>query len=176
MTKRKFTFYHADRSDSLSPLSTLISFNGLSLFGENYMQRINSNDPNIVLHPEVQREMLCEDIRQKQFPTRPSRFSCLFGANSIAEAESFAKFITPRPVNPVKIYEVFADDFFICDMKWLDFVTDSFEQKIFNTNGYWYPAITQHAPVTGERALPAIEALLPLPVEIGKVVSILDFV
>ncbi|OAT41379.1 hypothetical protein M988_2003 [Hafnia paralvei ATCC 29927] len=139
------------------------------------MQRMHNSDPNIVLDPEVQREMLCEDIRQKQFPTRPSRFSCLFGANSIVEAESFANFITPRPISPVKIYEVFATDFFICDMKWLDFVTDDFEHKIFNANGYWLPAITQHAPIEGSRVAPMLEALLPLPVEIGKVVSILDF-
>ncbi|EDH5424184.1 DUF2441 domain-containing protein [Salmonella enterica] len=175
MTKRKFRFYHADRGNLLSPDMTIIPVNGLSVFGEHYLSRINSGNVSDVLDENVQREMLYENVRMGNFPSRPSRFSCLFGANSIPDAESFARKIIPQPTIPINIYEVFAENFVVLDMNWMDYITTDMSRQIEYARQYWYSSITQHAPLTGDRMIPTLEVLLPLPVEVGKQVSTVAF-
>uniref|UniRef100_UPI0035C7652D DUF2441 domain-containing protein n=1 Tax=Serratia quinivorans TaxID=137545 RepID=UPI0035C7652D len=171
MSKRKFNFYHADRMNTLTPRTTLIP-NGLySRFGEFYVNRMHSNDINIISDPNVQREMIAEDIRQKRFPMHPSRLSCLFAANTIDDACRFALHVVPKPNYPIKIFEVFAENFTVLDMKWLDFDVDTIK-KMSYVEQYWYSSITQHKPDQGDRSLPMLEVLLPLPVEIGDVVKV----
>ncbi|ASO79702.1 hypothetical protein AKN40_2908 [Escherichia coli] len=119
--------------------------------------------------------MLYENVRMENFPSRPSRFSCLFGANSIPEAESFARKIIPQPTTPINIYEVFTENFVILDMNWMDYITTDFGSRVEYARQYWYSSITQHAPLTGDRMIPTLEVLLPLPVEVGKQVSTVAF-
>lgn len=143
---------------------------GLSLFGEHYLREINSNDISRVSAPAVQREAMIESVRQQFFQQLPSRFECMFGANTIEDACYFARAVTPLPSHPIKIYEIFCETFSVHDMNWLDYITDSFEVRLDYFKQYWWTSISQHRPEEGKRLIPRLEALIRLPATVGNVV------
>ncbi|MEZ2829047.1 DUF2441 domain-containing protein [Serratia liquefaciens] len=175
MDKREFKFYHADRHSLMSEMSTILPmYNNTSKFGNFYIPRFQSLDPKITMDGPTQRELLLENIRAVQFPQQPSRLSCLFAANTIPDAKAFALSIVPTPSHSIRIFEVFASKFVILDSIWLDYDTADMETRIQYYKQYWWATISQHTPATYERKAPMLEVLLPLPVRMGRIVSIVD--
>lgn len=169
---REFVFYHADRAGTLA-MGMELGLNplGYSLFGATYAGAIAHGDITRMSADE-RREYLLEVVRQ-QPPFNgqlTSRLQCLFAANTVDEAMKFAATIEPTPVVPVGIFEVFATSFRICDQNFLDYVVPD---HIFREycKQYWFSEISHHTPTTGERKLPMLEVLLPLPVRIGQRVA-----
>ncbi|EPZ8354752.1 DUF2441 domain-containing protein [Enterobacter hormaechei] len=171
MSKRKYTLYHADRGNRLTPCMEIkANEQGLSLFGEHYLSALHSGDISRVSDPAVQREAMIESVRQQFFQQLPSRFECMFGATTIEDACYFAKAVTPMPSHPIKIYEVFCEAFSVHDMNWLDYENDNMEVRINYCKQYWWTSISQHRPQEGEMRIPRLEALIRLPATVGNVV------
>ena len=171
MSKRKYTLYHADRTNRLSPgMEIKANEQGLSVFGVHYLSALHSNDISKVSDPTVQREALTENIRQQLFERQPSRFECMFGANTIDDACYFGRSIVPLPPHPIKIYEIYCDSFSVHDMNWLDYTPDNFDVQVEYIKKYWWAEISQHRPEKGERMIPRLEALIRLPATVGNVV------
>lgn len=173
MSKRKYTLYHADRGNRLTPgMEIKANDQGLSLFGQVYMDKLHSGNVNIVATSETQREAWIENVRMQFFPQQPSRLECMFGANTIEDACYFARSVTPRPPYPVKIYEIFCESFSVHDMNWLDYIPENFDVQLNYHKQYWWTSISQHRPAQGERMIPRLEALIRLPATVGEVVHI----
>lgn len=175
MEPRKFTFYHADRSLSLKEGMVLtLEPSGLSRFGNAYaphFDKAQQSDDDALM-----REWLAEGSRQAHYPQEPSRLVCLFGANTVWEAEQFAKEITPTPQVDIPIFEVFASSFTSHDMNWLDYTTGNDPAKTAdNMKRYWWREISNSAPLVGDRKSPRIEVKISLPVTVGKLVSWVRF-
>lgn len=168
---RKFTFYHADRNRSLTEgMELTLQPNGLSMFGCEYAPRLSTIEPQD--DPPLRREWYAEGIRQAQFPQERSRLECIFGANSLLEAEQFARAIDPLPIHAVPIFELFASDFSSHDMNWLDYETGGDADKLLdNMKRYWWREISNSRPSTGDRRPPRIEVKMALPVTVGRLVA-----
>lgn len=176
MSGRQFKFYHADRCRSLSEGMILTPQpNGLSLFGSQYGPRLASAEPNE--DEALSREWYAEGTRQVHFPNEPSRLICIFGANTIWEAEQFAHSITPQPSEPIPIFEIFAAEFTSHDMNWLDYDGQGDKAQIAeNMKRYWWREISNHMPAGGDRRAPRIEVKMTLPVTVGRIVSWVKFI
>ncbi len=164
-------FYHADRAGLLKPGMT-ISFNaqGFSRFGQSYYQA-HAQKKFEAMSDAEQREYLLESIRREdKFAGYESRLKCIFGSNSIAEAEAFANEIVPRPSHDIPIYEVFASRFWNLDTNWLDYKCEH-EQRVKYLREYWYGAISNHSPAEGPRRPPKLEVLIALPATVGNRVA-----
>lgn len=176
MTAREFKFYHADRLGTLSESMQVSEQGDLSRFGLFYTPAFNIPNPIDNLEGAARREYLLEVIRQQKFPNQPSRLSCMFGANSILEAECFAKSIVPIPKGSVRIFEVYASSFVTLDSTWLDYRMDDMPTKINYYEQYWWAGISNSAPTVGERKPPTLEVLMRLPVRTGNIVSVVDLI
>jgi hypothetical protein len=174
MESKLFKFYHADRMMTLSENTRITpDKGGLSNFGKAYEPYFGV--PFEDIPTEAQREIWLEIIRKETrafSENRPSRFSCLFAALNISDAIQFAKTITPIPTDSVKIFEVYASYYFIADMNNLDIDTEDKQKKAQYMYDYWLTKIYQGCLVSHNPRMPRLEVLLPLPVQIGKVVAI----
>lgn len=167
--QREFRFFHADRSQCLSPGQIIeLDENGMSAVGRQYFQAIQTKPPE-ALTPGERREYFAERIKRhpKFANSYISRMQAFFGANSILDAVAFANAITPRPLGPIPIFEVYARTFWSLDSTWLDYDP----HQDFNFVQYWYGSISNSTPPTGDRRPPLLEVLMALPVRIGKIVA-----
>lgn len=164
-------FYHVDRHKQLTEGQVVrLDDRGLSSFGACYWDAV-STKPFGELTDAEQREFLLEQIRcEPKFSQYTSRMQAFFGANTILDARRFYEKVEPKQATPVPIYEVYASNYWSLDMNWLDYTTDH-EKRVRYLREYWYAAISNHNPESGERRLPLLEVLMALPVTIGKVVE-----
>ncbi|MFJ9533331.1 hypothetical protein [Herbaspirillum sp. NPDC101396] len=158
-------FFHADREGTLQEGQMVVLNNmDLSRFGHAYWDAIVET-PFEDLSPAAKREALLEEVKKDpSFHFYSSRLQSMFGANTIEDAIWFARSITPVPLKPIRIFEVFATKFWTLDMNWLDFASDPI-QTIQNYREYWGGKISNSV-----RRPPRLEVLIPLPARIGKVV------
>lgn len=168
---RKHLFFHADRYRTLKEGQIITcTENNLSAFGEVYWNSIHTKPESMMTSEEV-REYYLEKIRLlPKFSFYESRMRSLFAANTIKEAVGFAENIMPKLEHNIPIYEVYAQDFWTLDSNWLDYNSDH-ETTISNYNQYWFAAISNHRPESGDRRPPTLEVLLSLPVHVGKIVA-----
>ncbi|EAA7385713.1 DUF2441 domain-containing protein [Salmonella enterica subsp. houtenae] len=169
-----FKFFHADRAGTLSENSVIeLNEDGLSYFGTNYSQYFGTP---LHEHPaNALREALLEIIREKSklFAEEcPSRYKCLFGALNVADAVQFARTIEPVPETDVRIFEVFANSYFIGDVNFIDAEPKNIERKAEYLKNYWLTKIYQGCYVSSPPRPPRLEVLLPLPVRVGEIVGI----
>lgn len=172
MEKKIFKFFHLDRLGLLSEgMSILPNKEQLSHFGRYYSQYFNL--PLDDLPDYAQREIIAEITRSEneQFSsTCPSRFDSLFAALSVHDAIRFADTIIPVPKNRMRIFEVYATYYFIADMNNLDIDSNDLKIRASHSINYWSAKIYQGAFAKSLPRAPMLEVLLPLPVEVGKVV------
>lgn len=187
MESNFFKFYHADRAGTLHEGMTILpDGEGLSRFGRKYSGYFGVQLKDM---PDMaQRELRAEIIRSKtEYFSRncPSRFSCFFGAPTIHDAVRFASAVTPAPPHSIKIFEVYANDYFIADMNNLDAHSEDPERISMLIHDYWstkvYQGTRSQTPIyecnydqksNQHWRTPHLEVLLPLPVLIGKVVAV----
>ena len=165
----RFVFYHADRSASLQENQPLVLDEyQLSRFGRTYWPAFEQKQPHEMTDTEL-REFRLEQVRtHPNYQLFASRLQSIFAANSIAEAIIFAQQITPRPVHPIPIIEIYAERFWTLDSNWLDYVNDA--EQIDNYHKYWSGRISNHRPATGDRRPPRLEVMIALPARTGKIV------
>ncbi|MFY0255366.1 hypothetical protein ACDQ55_15575 [Chitinophaga sp. 30R24] len=168
-TPREFVFYHADRSASLKEGQRIeLNENDLSVFGETYWHVFQTKTVE-EMDSTQRREFYLEKIRREpEFVLYTSRLQCIFAANTLAEAIVFAQAITPVPSHPIPIYEIYADRFWNLDTTWIDFVEGP--NQFAQYRSYWHGKICNYRPSKGERCIPKVEVLIPLPARIGKIV------
>ena len=178
--------YHLDRFGALTegqiilpgPYSDLFPDVQLSLFGQGILRQdpiaIASSSYNEINTHNL--ELHAENIRRKHFPGLPSRLSSFFAVRSIADLVLWGDIFSLGPVS--RIFEIEYDGpVYEFDASFLHGFTtprpgeplnmDQFNADIHQTwvwlTRYWLGERTDH---------PLPEVLLPLPVTIGKLVSL----
>ncbi|RFM36037.1 hypothetical protein [Chitinophaga silvisoli] len=151
-------FYHADRSATLKEGQRIeLNEYNLSKFGMIYWPIINQKSVD-EMEDSCKREYLLELVRQHpDYSLYTSRLQSIFAANSLTDAISFAKEISPRPLHPIPIIEIYANRFWNLDSNWLDF--DNEVKQIENFHNYWNGRISNHRPEVGLRRPPRIEVM-----------------
>ncbi len=163
------TFYHADRSKTLQAGQVLeVNERGLSRFGETYWSSIH-NTPVENMDAATLREH-CAEIACQRTNHGWSRHCSLFAAETIEQAIEFALAVTPRPDQPIPIFEIHAFRASEHDMNWLDFDV-GLDQRIDYAERYWRMERTNHQPQSGERRPPRFEIIIPLPATVGEQVA-----
>jgi len=166
-------YYHADRHATLIPGQELVEdHRGLSAFGAVYWSHIQA-EPLPGSTAEIIREY-CAEQALRIVGFHWSRNACLFAAETIEEAISFAESIVPVPDNPIHIYEVYGERASRHDMTWLDYRVD-IGLLIEYCCAYWRGEASNHQPQEGARKPPKWEVLLPLPVRVLQRVATVDF-
>jgi hypothetical protein len=138
--------------------------NGVSPHGEMYLLRSNPGVLNPI-DPGV--ELICELVRRAEFPDAPSRYTSMFGSETIAGAADFrAQYRIPT----ARIFEVeCARRPFRADMRALD-VRSTAAVTTFGARKYWAQEPRAMAP-WGVTVEPFWELLLSLPLRVVREVS-----
>lgn len=107
-------------------------------------------------------EAVAELVRMYEFPERPSRYQCVFGSETLAEAEAFrAQYRPPAKFPQACIWEVECAQFFRADMKMVP--SAPFARGVIAARHYWNGETTEQVPVW--------EVLMRPPVQIIHRVS-----
>ncbi|EGE0300903.1 DUF2441 domain-containing protein [Escherichia albertii] len=110
-------------------------------------------------------ELIVELVRQLQFPTKPSRYQSIFACEKIEDANYFRENYREHD-GPQPIYEILAGDntnIHRGDMRLLDIDSLTDNAAIIFTKAIWYwSGIASNEPFW--------EYVVPLPVQIGKMV------
>jgi predicted small secreted protein len=165
-------FYHADRYNLLAEKQNIsLNEQKLSRFGAVYWSKIEQGDLT-TMNSDEKREYYLEQIkRENRYRRYSSRLQSIFAANSIWEAEIFAREIIPKPDNPINIVEIYSDQFWNLDMTWLDFVPQNHETMMEYYRHYWEGKISNSCPTEGDRKPPRIEVMISLPAITGKIIK-----
>ena len=127
---------------------------GFSWFGYRMLWMINWPPPTLTQfdHIAIKREIIFEEVRERDFPERPSRFQSMFAFMTLAEAEDY-RLKSGGPKWPIWLVE--SEDFFVGDMGLYNSADPSRYHEVAGL--YW----------SGERSeKKAEEVLLRLPVRI----------
>jgi hypothetical protein len=100
-------------------------------------------------------ELVFELVRRRDYQEAPSRFTCVFACETVADVKAFAA--TRKPSATGQIYEVFAETYYCVDMNWLRWASPII--------GVWSNAF--HYWSRKPSPEPSWEYLLPLPVRYG---------
>lgn len=131
---------------------------GISAHGQDYLLANGVGDRTDLksLRSTIM-ELVWELVRRKDFPLMPSRFTCIFGCETVSDVEAFSK----RYGGTGPIYKVIADRCYKLDMSWLGWASPA-TQLWSNAISYWSGASSSQ---------PFWEYLVPLPVKIRNLVK-----